>query len=177
MRWNFVNLLNPFSRTMALESTQPLTEMSTRKLPGCKKRPARRADNLAVFYEPNVWKCGSLNLPQPSGPPRPVWGSFTLPYLTYMSVYTHSHTHTNMVSQNSVTTRLMLFPLLGVVSIGRAIAQAVSRRFPTAAARVRAQIRSCGICGGQSGTGADFPRVFWFPCQFSFHRLLVQKVK
>jgi hypothetical protein len=46
---------------------------------------------------------------------------------------------------------------------GRAIAQAVSRRFPTAASRVRAHVRSCGICGGQSGTGADFLRVLQFP--------------
>jgi hypothetical protein len=41
---------------MALGSTQPLTEMSTRNLPGGKKRPAIRADNLAAIYEPNVWK-------------------------------------------------------------------------------------------------------------------------
>jgi hypothetical protein len=40
--------------TMALGSTQPLTEMSTRNLPGGKKRPARKADNLAAMYEPNV---------------------------------------------------------------------------------------------------------------------------
>jgi hypothetical protein len=46
---------------------------------------------------------------------------------------------------------------------GRDIAQAVSRRLPTAAARVRAQFRSCGICSGQSGTGAGFLRVFLFP--------------
>jgi hypothetical protein len=32
--------------------------------PGAKKRPARRADNLAVIYEPNVWKCGSFNFSQ-----------------------------------------------------------------------------------------------------------------
>jgi hypothetical protein len=37
---------------------------------------------------------------------------------------------------------------------GRAIAQAVSRWLPTAAARVR---------GGQSGAGAGFLRVLWFP--------------
>jgi hypothetical protein len=34
MRWIFFNLLNPSSRTTALGSTQPLTEMSTRNLPG-----------------------------------------------------------------------------------------------------------------------------------------------
>jgi hypothetical protein len=45
---------------------------------------------------------------------------------------------------------------------GRAIAQAVSRRLPTAAARVRSQVRSCGICGGQSGAAAGFLRVLRF---------------
>jgi hypothetical protein len=40
-----INLPNPSSRTMVLGSTQPLTEMSTRNLPGGKKRPAHRADN------------------------------------------------------------------------------------------------------------------------------------
>jgi hypothetical protein len=38
-------------------------------------------------------------------------------------------------------------------------AHEVSRRFPTAAFRVRA----CGICGGQSGIGAGFLRVFRLP--------------
>jgi hypothetical protein len=47
--------------------------------------------------------------------------------------------------------------------LGRAIAQAITRWLPTAAARVRARIRSCGICAGQSGTGADFLRVLRFP--------------
>jgi hypothetical protein len=61
---DFFNLPNPSSCTMALVSTQPLTEMSTGKLPGGKKRPACRADNLAAIYEPNVRKCGSLNLSQ-----------------------------------------------------------------------------------------------------------------
>jgi hypothetical protein len=48
-------------------------------------------------------------------------------------------------------------------SKGLAIAQAVSRRLPTAAARVRAQVMSREICGGQSGTGAGFLRVLRFP--------------
>jgi hypothetical protein len=34
---------------------------------------------------------------------------------------------------------------------------------PIAAARIRAQVRSCGICGGQTGTGAGFLRVLRFP--------------
>jgi hypothetical protein len=50
-----------------------------------------------------------------------------------------------------------------LVTGGRAIAQAVGRRLPTAAARVRAQVRSCGICGGQSSTVAGFLRVLRFP--------------
>jgi hypothetical protein len=45
---------------------------------------------------------------------------------------------------------------------GCATAQAVSRWLPTAAAQVRAWIRSCGICGGRSGTGAGFLRVLRF---------------
>jgi hypothetical protein len=62
---NFLNLPNPSSRTVALRSTQALTEMSIRNLPGGKKRPARKADSIAAIYKPNVRKCGSLNLPQP----------------------------------------------------------------------------------------------------------------
>jgi hypothetical protein len=46
---------------------------------------------------------------------------------------------------------------------GRAIAQAVSRWLPTAAARVRSWLWSSGICGGQSDAGAGFLRVLRFP--------------
>jgi hypothetical protein len=37
---------------MALGCAQPLTETSTRNLPGGKGRPARKADNLTAIYEP-----------------------------------------------------------------------------------------------------------------------------
>jgi hypothetical protein len=47
--------------------------------------------------------------------------------------------------------------------VGRTIAQAVSRWLPTAAARIRARVWSCGICGGQSGAGAGFLRALRFP--------------
>jgi hypothetical protein len=52
---DFFNLPNPSNRTMALGSTQPLTEMSTRDLPGGKERPARKADVTAIC-EPIVYK-------------------------------------------------------------------------------------------------------------------------
>jgi hypothetical protein len=38
----------------ALGLTQPLTEMSTKNLPGGKGRPARGADNFTAIYEPIV---------------------------------------------------------------------------------------------------------------------------
>jgi hypothetical protein len=49
------------------------------------------------------------------------------------------------------------------VQNGRAVAQEVSVRLPTAVARFRVLVRTCGICGGQSGTGAGFLLVQWFP--------------
>jgi hypothetical protein len=50
-----------------------------------------------------------------------------------------------------------------VLSESRAIAQVVSRWVPTVAARFRDLVRSCGICSGQSVTGAGFLRVLQFP--------------
>jgi hypothetical protein len=50
----FFSLLYTSSRTMALGSTQPLTEMSTSNLPRGNERPARKADNLTVMCEPIV---------------------------------------------------------------------------------------------------------------------------
>jgi hypothetical protein len=39
---------------MALGSTQPLTEMSTRNIPGGKGQLAREADDLTAICEPTV---------------------------------------------------------------------------------------------------------------------------
>jgi hypothetical protein len=44
----------PSSRTMALGSIQPLTEMSTRNILGGKGRATRKADNLTAICEPIV---------------------------------------------------------------------------------------------------------------------------
>jgi hypothetical protein len=49
---------------MALGLTQPLTEMSTRNLPGVKGRPAREADNLTAICLENV---GALTSHNPVG--------------------------------------------------------------------------------------------------------------
>jgi hypothetical protein len=40
--------------------------------------------------------------------------------------------------------------------LGGVIVQAVNRRVPTAEARARAKVMSCGISGGQSGNGRGF---------------------
>jgi hypothetical protein len=55
----FFNWPKPSSRTTALGSTQPLTEMITRNLPGCKGRPARKADLIAIC-QPTVCKMWGL---------------------------------------------------------------------------------------------------------------------
>jgi hypothetical protein len=52
--FNFFNLPNISSHTMALESTQPLTETGTRNLLGSEGRPSRKADDLSEICEPTA---------------------------------------------------------------------------------------------------------------------------
>jgi hypothetical protein len=79
---NFFNVSNPYRRTMALGSTQPLTEMSTRNLPGGKKRPARRTHNLAAIYETMSENVGASTSRSPKGLHGLCRGNFTFFYLT-----------------------------------------------------------------------------------------------
>jgi hypothetical protein len=48
----FPNWPNPSNHTMALGSTQPLTEMSIRNLLGGKGLPTRKANNFNAICEP-----------------------------------------------------------------------------------------------------------------------------
>jgi hypothetical protein len=86
---------------MALGSTQPLTEMSTRNIIGGKGRPALRAD-LTAIYEPIVQKMWG---------PRPLttlWAS-TASYRDTFTYFTYFY-HLNPI-QTLTHLLLVIFPI------------------------------------------------------------------
>jgi hypothetical protein len=58
---------NPSSPTMALGSTQSLTEISTRNLPVGKGRPALKADNLTAIWVDDLEDMGASTFHNPMG--------------------------------------------------------------------------------------------------------------
>jgi hypothetical protein len=95
------------------------------------------------------------------------WGIFYDIYVTLLRINKHSQAFTAPPPSSSEvcsnkTAGYVLHYQSGNRILGP-LTQAVSRRLPTAAARVPSQVRSCGIWGGQIGTATSLLPVLWFP--------------
>jgi hypothetical protein len=119
---DFFNLLNPSSRTTALGSTQPLTEMSTRNIPGGEVRPARKADNLTAICELTVYKMCKPQHLTTLWVSRPVTGiplpTFTL---TYTCINPYCFISFSFIKRKNVSewryTYIIQYPLFAILNI------------------------------------------------------------
>jgi hypothetical protein len=98
---------NSSGRTMALELTQPLTEMSTRNISwGC-RRPLRMADNLTIFICRMSWNLGASTFWNPHGLLKRVMGLLYLYFyldFRFCIVLTQNRTEVKCITATKLLT-------------------------------------------------------------------------